>query len=299
MVGVVGQLKNLLGRHSISTNAAAQSNRSPTTQATPTPATYTRVNNIPEPAPAPAPAPAVTAPPIPQPRQAAAPQGISPSATTVQAENLVRRENEARAKRERAPYQGLPEGVTLGRKMGDGAFSNVFQANLKPTAAQLAIDPTLGDSVSVAVKCVRKFELSQSQVSSLFSSSFFLFLSLLFFRRYPSPGQWPVEGRIPLRTAVATRTSRGGAGLRGEKLKDSIRASSLPLPLPSQIYLNSPQNKNLAQNHLARDLLTGIQSLLSLFTTLPTLPCSPPVPLLSLFLSSERLYSYCATSPLY
>lgn len=51
--------------------------------------------------------------------------------------------------------------------MGDGAFSNVFSASLKLTPAQLAIDPTLGDgkTVDVAVKCVRKYELSYSQVS--------------------------------------------------------------------------------------------------------------------------------------
>lgn len=91
----------------------------------------------------------------------------APAGSKEQAEALIRRENEARAKRERAPYAGLPDGVVLGIKMGDGAFSNVFQASLKPNAAQLAIDPTLGDSVKVAVKCVRKYELSHSQVRTL------------------------------------------------------------------------------------------------------------------------------------
>lgn len=93
----------------------------------------------------------------------------APAGSKEQAEALIRRENEARAKRERAPYAGLPEGVVLGIKMGDGAFSNVFQATLKPNAAQLAIDPTLGESVKVAVKCVRKYELSHSQVRTTFT----------------------------------------------------------------------------------------------------------------------------------
>lgn len=81
-----------------------------------------------------------------------------------QAEQLVKRDNELKAKRELAQYDGLPEGITLGIKMGDGAFSNVFQATLRPNQAQLAIDPTLGKSVKVAVKCVRKYELNHSQV---------------------------------------------------------------------------------------------------------------------------------------
>jgi hypothetical protein len=104
------------------------------------------------------------------------PQILTPATTTTQAtktvvqsskdqaEAIVRRENEQRVAREAAPYAGLPEGLTLGIKMGDGAFSNVFQATLRPSAAQLAIDPTLGPSVKVAVKCVRKYELSHSQV---------------------------------------------------------------------------------------------------------------------------------------
>ena len=82
-----------------------------------------------------------------------------------QAEVLVRRDNEAKAKRAQAGYDGLPEGLTLGIKMGDGAFSNVFAATLRPNPSQLAVDPTLGETVKVAVKCVRKFELNSSQVS--------------------------------------------------------------------------------------------------------------------------------------
>ncbi|GJN91494.1 hypothetical protein Rhopal_004517-T1 [Rhodotorula paludigena] len=90
----------------------------------------------------------------------------SPS-TTVQAETLVRKENELKAKRDQNLYEGLPEGITLGRKMGDGAFSHVFEATLRPSPAQLAIDPTMGKQVKVAVKCVRKFELNSSQRANI------------------------------------------------------------------------------------------------------------------------------------
>ncbi|KAM0793432.1 hypothetical protein ACM66B_000879 [Microbotryomycetes sp. NB124-2] len=84
-----------------------------------------------------------------------------------QAEELVRRDRELKQKREHQVYEGLPEGITLGRKMGDGAFSNVFEATLRPNAAQLAVDPTLGKSVKVAVKCVRKYELNHSQRANI------------------------------------------------------------------------------------------------------------------------------------
>lgn len=87
------------------------------------------------------------------------------SSKVEQAESIVRKENEAKAKRDQQSFEGLPEGVQLGIKMGDGAFSNVYQATLRPNAAQLAIDPSLGKSVKVAVKCVRKYELNHSQVS--------------------------------------------------------------------------------------------------------------------------------------
>ncbi|BGO94616.1 hypothetical protein NBRC10512_004956 [Rhodotorula toruloides] len=84
-------------------------------------------------------------------------------ATQAKAEDLVRKDAEAKAKRDQSVFEGLPEGLLLGRKMGDGAFSNVFEATLRPTPAQLAIDPSLGKSAKVAVKCVRKFELNSSQ----------------------------------------------------------------------------------------------------------------------------------------
>lgn len=93
------------------------------------------------------------------------------SSKVEQAETIVRKENEAKAKRDQQSFEGLPEGIVLGIKMGDGAFSNVYQATLRPNAAQLAIDPTLGKSVKVAVKCVRKYELNHSQVSAPFHSS--------------------------------------------------------------------------------------------------------------------------------
>jgi len=89
------------------------------------------------------------------------------SSKVEQAESIVRKENEAKAKRDQQSFDGLPDGITLGIKMGDGAFSNVYQATLRPNAAQLAIDPSLGKSVKVAVKCVRKYELNHSQVSAL------------------------------------------------------------------------------------------------------------------------------------
>ncbi|PRQ76837.1 putative Serine/threonine-protein kinase [Rhodotorula toruloides] len=105
-----------------------------------------------------------------QPQQAALPSQPEPAhlpqmsqATQAKAEDLVRKDAEAKAKRDQSVFEGLPEGLSLGRKMGDGAFSNVFEATLRPTPAQLAIDPSLGKSVKVAVKCVRKFELNSSQ----------------------------------------------------------------------------------------------------------------------------------------
>lgn len=88
-----------------------------------------------------------------------------------EAEAVVRGIDAEKAKRDASVFDGLPEGLTLGRKMGDGAFSNVFEASLRPSPAQLAIDPTLGKSVKVAVKCVRKFELNSSQVRPLSFSS--------------------------------------------------------------------------------------------------------------------------------
>lgn len=102
----------------------------------------------------------------PQPSGSNSNAGVAAKGKEQQAEALVRRDNEAKAKRLQAGYEGLPEGLTLGVKMGDGAFSNVFAATLRPNKSQLAVDPTLGETVKVAVKCVRKFELNSSQVSN-------------------------------------------------------------------------------------------------------------------------------------
>ncbi|KAK4706125.1 hypothetical protein P7C70_g84, partial [Phenoliferia sp. Uapishka_3] len=146
-----------------------------------------------------------------------------------QAEALVKRENEAKAKRELATYEGLPEGLVLGIKMGDGAFSNVFQATLRPNAAQLAIDPTLGKSVKVAVKCVRKYELNHSQVSeSLFNPS-------------PRPSSHSSTARYRLFLSEdGARTSRNLAA----RVDLSHTLSSVPIsyssrqePTPSVMYI--------------------------------------------------------------
>ncbi|GAA6038991.1 hypothetical protein JCM8097_000144 [Rhodosporidiobolus ruineniae] len=95
--------------------------------------------------------------------QAAASGGGGAAGKQQEAEAVVRREEEAKKRRDAAIPEGLPEGLTLERKMGDGAFSNVYAALLRPSPAQLAIDPTLGKNIKVAVKCVRKFELNSSQ----------------------------------------------------------------------------------------------------------------------------------------
>ncbi|GAA6049515.1 hypothetical protein JCM3770_000825 [Rhodotorula araucariae] len=113
---------------------------------------------------------AATAPAAPmdqhqQPAQAAgsASHSASTAAQQAKAQDLVRKDAEQKARRDQSVFEGLPDGLVLGRKMGDGAFSNVFEATLRPSPAQLAIDPSLGKAVKVAVKCVRKFELNQSQ----------------------------------------------------------------------------------------------------------------------------------------
>lgn len=102
--------------------------------------------------------------------------------THAQAENLVRKEAEAKAKRDQSVFDGLPDGLTLGRKMGDGAFSNVFEAAYRPSPAQLAVDPKLAKEVKVAVKCVRKFELNSTQVRTFAPSRLcaLVFFSLVF-----------------------------------------------------------------------------------------------------------------------
>ncbi|KAK4057610.1 MAPK-activated protein kinase Srk1 [Microbotryomycetes sp. JL221] len=102
-----------------------------------------------------------------QPQQAADAMQPLEGASGTKAEELVRRDKENKQKRDHQVYEGLPDGLTLGRKMGDGAFSNVFEATLRPNAAQLAVDPTLGKSVKVAVKCVRKYELNHSQRANI------------------------------------------------------------------------------------------------------------------------------------
>lgn len=152
---LVSQLKGLFKGQSLHSHTPTTSVPTPASSAMPTTATRDRITE---------------------------PQILTPATTTTQAtktvvqsskeqaEAIVRRENEQRTAREAAPYAGLPQGLTLGIKMGDGAFSNVFQATLVPSPAQLAIDPSLGPSVKVAVKCVRKYELSHSQVGFTLSS---------------------------------------------------------------------------------------------------------------------------------
>jgi hypothetical protein len=66
-------------------------------------------------------------------------------------ERIVAEERESKGKLPK--YPGL-ERWTLLEKMGDGAFSNVYRAK-----------DTTGQSAEVAIKVVRKFEMSSSQVS--------------------------------------------------------------------------------------------------------------------------------------
>jgi len=69
------------------------------------------------------------------------------------AEKMVNAEREARGKM--PVYEGLPEQFRLELKMGDGAFSNVYKALDRRT------------NKSVAIKCVRKFELNHSQRANI------------------------------------------------------------------------------------------------------------------------------------
>ncbi|KAM0755470.1 hypothetical protein T439DRAFT_4111 [Meredithblackwellia eburnea MCA 4105] len=134
-----------------------------------------------------------------------------------QAEAIVRKENELKQRRERGAYEGLPDGLTLGVKMGDGAFSNVFQATLRPNAAQLAIDPTLGKSVKVAVKCVRKYELNHSQVRILLFASYSrarIAVAAAFILRYCAIPPPPFPSRFPL----GVKCVGGQALARGHQL---------------------------------------------------------------------------------
>ena len=99
-------------------------------------------------------------------------------------ERIVAEERESKGKLPK--YPGL-EKWTLLEKMGDGAFSNVYRAK----------DAT-GRGAEVAIKVVRKFEMSASQVSITGRSQkpFFL-LALLPFLSAPSPSilhlHWPKQ----------------------------------------------------------------------------------------------------------
>lgn len=69
-----------------------------------------------------------------------------------EAERIVAEEREAS---EKMPYyEGLSERFQLIKKMGDGAFSNVYKARDRQTGQK------------VAIKVVRKYELNSNQVSS-------------------------------------------------------------------------------------------------------------------------------------
>lgn len=68
-----------------------------------------------------------------------------------EAERIVAEEREAS---EKVPYyEGLSERFQLVKKMGDGAFSNVYKARDRQTGQK------------VAIKVVRKYELNSNQVS--------------------------------------------------------------------------------------------------------------------------------------
>lgn len=68
-----------------------------------------------------------------------------------EAERIVAEEREAS---EKMPYyEGLSERFQLIKKMGDGAFSNVYKARDRQTGQK------------VAIKVVRKYELNSNQVS--------------------------------------------------------------------------------------------------------------------------------------
>lgn len=143
---LISNLKSLLGKHSIA-DSSTSSSASSSNRKSPEMTARTRESNVRDSVPA----------------SVAPSREARESASKEQAEALVRRENAARAKRDAAAYEGLPEGLTLGIKMGDGAFSNVYQASLVPSLEQLKIEPT-ATTIKVAVKCVRKYELNHSQV---------------------------------------------------------------------------------------------------------------------------------------
>ncbi len=69
-----------------------------------------------------------------------------------EAERIVAEEREAS---EKMPYyEGLSERFQLIKKMGDGAFSNVYKARDRQTGQK------------VAIKVVRKYELNSNQVGT-------------------------------------------------------------------------------------------------------------------------------------
>ncbi|GAA97428.1 hypothetical protein E5Q_04106 [Mixia osmundae IAM 14324] len=78
--------------------------------------------------------------------------GVDPTARE-RAERIVMEQKAARAK---LPYyEGLPAQFELMEKMGDGAFSNVYKAYDRVNKRQ------------VAIKCVRKYELSNNQRANI------------------------------------------------------------------------------------------------------------------------------------
>lgn len=86
-----------------------------------------------------------------------------------EAERIVAEEREAS---EKMPYyEGLSERFQLIKKMGDGAFSNVYKARDRQTGQK------------VAIKVVRKYELNSNQVRTIDQSRirFRFFLSFLGF----------------------------------------------------------------------------------------------------------------------
>ncbi|GAA5972242.1 hypothetical protein JCM11641_002370 [Rhodosporidiobolus odoratus] len=155
-----------------------QSTASPNSQSAPSSSTAIHSNSLPkpsitEPTPAHLPPQSATSHQPAVPASSTMPQSASTTPTSAahtqsnsqkhQAEQIVRRDEQAKAKRDAGVYDGLPTGLELDTKMGDGAFSQVFAARLHPNPAQMAVDPSLGKIVKVAVKCVRKYELNSSQ----------------------------------------------------------------------------------------------------------------------------------------
>lgn len=83
-----------------------------------------------------------------------------------EAERIVAEEREAS---EKMPYyEGLSERFQLIKKMGDGAFSNVYKARDRQTGQK------------VAIKVVRKYELNSNQVCTKDKSGFWFRVVLLF-----------------------------------------------------------------------------------------------------------------------